>query len=83
MNTAFAILQGLSPNETKDNSEIQGSFSRSSFPQQNPQCIYRLKYLFRNCYYLNELIRPSGWKVNALTQVAINKKLYKNSKLKV
>ena len=59
MNIAFAILQGFSPNETKD-SETQGFFSRSSSSQQNLQCICGLKHLFKNYYYLNKLIKLFG-----------------------
>ena len=46
------------------------------------ECLCGKKHLFKNCYYLIEAKRPSGWKPNPEIQRAIESKLEKIPKLR-
>ena len=81
VNAAFATLQGLSPKETKHDSETQGSLSRSSSKQRR-QCLCKKWHDFKNCVYFIESIRPANWKPDAMIQAAIDETLQRVPQLK-
>ncbi len=83
---AFATLQEKSSNEKTTDQKESEKFSNRRFENskiENRFCLCDRKHLFKDCYYLIELIRSTEWKSNEEIKKKIIKILESNSRLRI
>ncbi|OXV05611.1 hypothetical protein Egran_06621, partial [Elaphomyces granulatus] len=71
---AFATYQGVSDDHINPTAPA-GKTASPFGPNNKPQCICGLKHWYSECYYLDEAIRPAGWKPKAETEAIVKQKL--------
>ncbi len=79
----FAVtFHGQGVDEVKEQGKKEEKSEKKGKEKGKKQCVSGGMHLYRDCFYLNESCRPSGWIPRAATLRAIEEKLVRNEKLR-